>query len=73
VIEVVCTCGRIVEYGRRVLGRNHRISSDTPVYDLQYRLRCSHCNLPDGFKISILDRRNIGDSSKPIPRIVVVP
>ena len=73
IVEVRCTCGRIVEYGHRFLARNLRIASDTLVYDLQFRLRCKHCNLTDGFKISILDRRDIGDSSKPTPRIVVVP
>jgi hypothetical protein len=74
VVEVVCTCGRIVEYSHRLLARHHRIASDTLVYDLQYRLRCKHCNVTDGFKISIVDQRHLGDSSKkPMPRVVVVP
>ena len=74
VVEVVCTCGRIVEYSHRSLARHHRIASDTLVYDLQYRLRCKHCNVTDGFKISIVDQRHLGDSSKhPMPRVVVVP
>jgi hypothetical protein len=75
VVEVVCTCcGRIVEYGHRFLARHHRIASDTLVYDLQFKLRCKHCNLTDGFEISVVDKRHLGDSSKkPMPRIVIVP
>jgi hypothetical protein len=71
-VVVRCECGRITEYGRGLLQRHHRIPSDTLVYDLQFRLRCQHCNRVMGFEISILDVRNRGDSSKPrVERIIV--
>jgi hypothetical protein len=39
--------------------------SDMLVYDLQFRLRCSHCNRRGGFRITIFDNRTRGDNSKP--------
>ena len=73
VIVVICDCGWSTEYGRGFLQRNHRVPSDTLVYDLQYRLRCKHCNRTAGFEISILDDRNRGDKSKPRAERVIVP
>ena len=49
VIVVRCPCGRSVEYHKGFLQRRHRVPSDTLVFDLQFRLRCSHCNRPRGF------------------------
>jgi hypothetical protein len=72
VIKVKCVCGKLVLYAHGFLPRHHRIPSDTLVYDLQYRLRCKHCNRRDGFEISVVDQRHLGDSSKPQPRTVIV-
>jgi hypothetical protein len=49
------------------------LPSDTLVFDLQFRLRCSHCNARAGFRITIFNERTRGDSSKPrLERAVVV-
>lgn len=71
-VVIRCECGRIVEYRRGLLERRYRIPSDTLVYDLRYRLRCRQCNRIEGFRISVLDRRNIGDRSMPVEERVVV-
>ena len=45
---------------------------DFLIYDLQFRLRCSHCNARVGFRITIFDTRTRGDNSKPrLERVVV--
>lgn len=64
-ILVRCECGRMTEYAHGLLQRLHRLPSDTLIYDLQYRLRCQHCNRRDGFDIGILDTRHRGDSRRP--------
>ena len=67
VIVVRCPCGRSVEYFPGFLQRRHRLPSDFLVYDLQFRLRCSHCNARAGFRITIR-----GDNWKPrLERVVV--
>ena len=72
VIVVRCPCGRSVEYHKEFLQRRHRVPSDFLVYDLQFRLRCSHCNRRAGFRITIFDNRTRGDNSKPrLERVVV--
>ena len=72
VIVVRCPCGRSVEYHKGFLQRRHRVPSDFLVYDLQFRLRCSHCNARAGFRITILDERTRWDNSKPrLERVVV--
>jgi hypothetical protein len=69
---VSCPCGRSVEYFPGFLQRRHRVPSDTLVFDLQFRLRCSHCNCWRGFRITILDLRTQWDNSKPrLERVVV--
>jgi len=65
VIVVRCTCGRSVEFPPGFLQRRHRMASDTLVFDLQFRLRCSHCNCRSGFRITIFDTRTRGDNWKP--------
>jgi hypothetical protein len=73
-VVVKCQCGRIAEYLAGVLQRRHRLASDTLVYDLQFKLRCTHCNRRSGFTIAILDRRMQGMSSHRLPeRVVVAP
>jgi len=62
VIVVRCPCGRNTEYRRGYLQRRHRVPSDTLVFDLQFRLRCSHCNARAGFRITIFDNRTRGDN-----------
>src|SRR6185312_2560461 len=42
-IVVTCLCGWITEYGEGMLQRQHRVPSDTLLFDLQYRLRCRNC------------------------------
>ena len=39
--------------------------SDALVYDLQFSLRCSHCNARAGFRITIFDNRDARDNAKP--------
>ena len=73
VIVVHCPCGRSVEYHPGFLQRRHRMPSDTLVFDLQFRLRCKGCNRRSGFRITILDERSRGDSSKPrLERVVTI-
>ncbi len=48
------------------------VPSDFLVYDLQFRLRCSHCNARAGFRIIIFDARTRGDNAKPTLEQVVV-
>lgn len=69
---VRCRCGRIAQYMPGVLQRRHRVPSDTLIYDLQFRLRCSGCRAFNGFEITVKDMRNIGDNSKPCPVRVIV-
>jgi hypothetical protein len=64
VLVVRCPCGRSVEYHKGFLQRRHRVPSDTLVFDLQFRLRCTHCNRRSGFRIAIFDERTRGDNSK---------
>ncbi len=71
VVIVRCPCGRIVEYAAGVLQRVHRVRSDMLVYDLQYRLRCRHCNRRAGFRIAIVDGRSRGDR-RIVPRERVI-
>jgi hypothetical protein len=71
-VTVRCPCGRIVEYVAGYLQRKHRIASDTLLFDLQYRLRCAHCNRTRGFGISVTDARQLGDNRVPkIERVIV--
>jgi hypothetical protein len=72
-VVVQCECGRSVEYLPGVLQRVHRIPSTTLIWDLQYRLRCSHCGRRDGFGISLRDERDRGDNTKADRRCVIVP
>ena len=71
-IFVTCQCGQIVQYMPGVLQRQHRVPSDTLIYDLQFRFRCSRCRAFNGFEIKVVDMRNIGDNSKPCPERVIV-
>jgi hypothetical protein len=72
VIVVRCACGRSVEYHPGFLQRRNHVPSDTLVYDLQFRLRCSHCNARAGFRITIFDNRRCGDNWKSrLERVVV--
>jgi len=48
------------------------VPSDFLVYDLQFRLRFTHCNARVGFRITIFDTRTRGDNWKPrLERVVV--
>ena len=72
VIVVCCPCERSVEFPPGFLQRRYRLASDMLVYDLQFRLRCSHCNRRSGFRVTIVDNRTRGDNAKPrLERVVV--
>src|SRR5271165_5756746 len=49
VVAVRCRCGRMVHYPNGYLQRHAKLSSLTLIYDLQFRLRCAHCNSRDYF------------------------
>ena len=51
-ISIRCKCGRSVEFIRGRL----QLPSDTLIYDLRYRLRCTKCDSTDGFRIAVIDR-----------------
>ena len=73
-VIVRCQCGSIVQYGRGFLQRNHRVSSDTLIFDLQFRLRCKHCTRTRGFRIEVQDVRPIeGSVHRPPPKVIVDP
>jgi hypothetical protein len=71
-VIVRCRCGRIAEYFAGVLQRKHRLPSDMLIYDLQWKLRCTHCNRRSGFAIAISDRRMSGTSSHRLPERLIV-
>ena len=71
-VEAWCPCGTMVEFPPGFLQRRHKIPSDTLVYDLQWRVKCEFCKRPDGYTIVIVDKRNLTDSAKVMPRTVVV-
>jgi hypothetical protein len=70
-VEVTCRCGRSVVYLPGTMQRWHRVPSDTLIFDLQFRLRCKHCNRRDGFRIAVLDHDKLSRSA-PDCRTVVV-
>jgi hypothetical protein len=72
-ISVSCPCGRITEYAAGLLQRLRRIPSDTLIFDLQFRLRCRHCNRRSGFRIAVVDGRGRGDKSAARRERVIVP
>jgi hypothetical protein len=53
--------------------KTYRTPSDTLLYDLQFRLRCKHCNRNHGFEIAIGSTRTVGSSSHLQPERIVVP
>lgn len=71
-IQVQCICGRMVCFPYGWLQRRYRISSETLVFDLQFRFRCRHCNRLKGFEIAIYDERNNGSLTKRDQRKVIV-
>ena len=56
-IVVSCVCGRVTHFLPGHLERRYRLASDTLVWELRYRLRCSKCNSRDRFEITIEDER----------------
>lgn len=73
VVAVTCQCGRSVDYAHGLLQRLHKLSSDTLLYDIQFKLRCRQCRRTSGFRIAIFDGRDRGDNSKPRRERVIVP
>lgn len=72
-IRVYCQCGRITEFRHGYLQRMRRLPSTFLVYDLQFRLKCKHCNARQGFKITIFDEkfRTVNPDRQPPERLVV--
>jgi hypothetical protein len=71
-VSVRCGCGRIIEYGADYFQRRYRLPSGMLVFDLRYRLRCAHGTRRRGFRISVIDNRNLEDLSKPrVERVIV--
>jgi hypothetical protein len=72
-IEATCgACGRTTVFPAGLLQRRHRLPSDTLIVDLQYRLRCKHCNARRGFQIAIVDQTYQGPMNAPRRRRIVV-
>jgi hypothetical protein len=72
-IVVRCEYGRSTDYRKGFLQRHQRVPSDTLVYDLQFRLRCTQCNRTKGFGISIRDGQNRGTASERSEEWIIVP
>jgi hypothetical protein len=72
-VHVRCQCGMSVEFHPGVFPKRYHTPSDTLIYDLRYRLKCSHCARKTGHEISIMARRFVGNSSALPPLRVVVP
>ncbi len=72
-IHVQCQCGFIAEFHPTLFPKRYRTPSDTLVYDLQFKLKCSHCGRKAGFEIAIMSRRMVGSSSNQAPYRTVVP
>ena len=72
-VHVRCVCGASVIFHPAAFPKKYRVPSDTLLYDLQYRLRCRHCNRNHSFEIAIGSTRMIGSSSQAPPVRVVVP
>jgi hypothetical protein len=70
-IEVRCACGWTTHYGPGFLQRNHRLPSDMLIFDLQYRVRCSHCSRRDGFAISVINNRTATMKEAIPPKVIV--
>jgi hypothetical protein len=62
VVRCECQHGN-VSYQPGTLQKRRRLSSDTLIFDLQYRLRCQRCGRTGGFEISVsklrTDRSNL--------------
>src|SRR5690349_13389859 len=72
-IRVYCQCGRITEFSHGYLQRMRRLPSTFLVYDLQWRLKCRHCNARSDFKITIFDEkyRTVNSDQQPPERVIV--
>jgi hypothetical protein len=53
ILTVQCACGRQGRFATGELQGRHRLPSDTPLYDLQYRMRCgfSRCRRTKGIRV----------------------
>jgi hypothetical protein len=70
-IEVRCVCGWTTHYGPGYLQRHHRLPSDMLIFDLQFRVRCSHCRRRDGFAIAVINTRTATMKDDYPPKIIV--
>lgn len=70
-IEIRCVCGWVNIYPPGYLQRHHRLPSDMLIYDLQYRVRCSHCKRRDEFSITVINMRAITMNEDHPPKIIV--
>jgi hypothetical protein len=71
-IQIRCKCGSSIEFIRGRLQRRFRLPSDTLIYDLRYRLRCTKCDSTDGFRIAVIDRAAHPRVGEGFPEKVVV-
>jgi hypothetical protein len=70
-IEVRCACGWTTHYAPCFLQRCYKLPSDMLIYDLQFRIRCSHCSRRDGFAIAIINMRTATMKEDHPPKVIV--
>jgi hypothetical protein len=70
-IDERCACGWTTQFAPGFLQRRYRLPSDMLIFDLQFRIRCSHCRGRDNFLIQVIDTRN-HTAQADIPRKVIV-
>jgi hypothetical protein len=72
-IEVRCVCGWTTHYAPGFLQRRHRMPSDMLIFDLQFRVRCSHCSRRNGFAIQVINSRVTTMKEDHPPKVIVLP
>jgi hypothetical protein len=71
-VHVRCLYGASAVFHPRSFPKKYRTPSDTLPYDLQFKLRCRHCNRSHSFEIAIGSTRMIGSTSHSRPERIVV-
>ena len=72
-IEVACPCDWSTYFGPGHLQRRYRLPSDMLIFDLQFRVRCSHCSRRDGFAIAVINTRAVTMKEDHPPKVIVPP
>jgi hypothetical protein len=52
-VVVACACGQSGHFLPGFLQRKYRVPSDTLIYDLRFRFKCSRCNSRKRIEISL--------------------